>query len=190
MKRAAATRVLAERLTDQVVVSNLGQASLDLQHISDRALTYYTFGSMGQCSAIALGIALSRPDARVICLDGDGSLLMNLGILCTVATVAPPNLALVIWDNESHMTTGGQPTATAFRSSIAGLARGAGIEKVVEPRNEEELERICERILAEDGPFVVPVKIDRGFAEGRLERDMIGYKLRFMKAIAALPAVS
>ena len=186
MNRATATRLLAERLTGEVVVSNLGQATLDLQH-HDRALNCYTFGAMGQCSSIGLGIALARPDVRVICLDGDGSLLMNLGSLCTIATLAPRNYALVVWDNEVHMTTGGQPTATSARSSLAAIARGAGIEKALEPRDEPELARAYERILREDGPFVVNVKVEKGRAEGRIDRDVIGYQRRFMAALAALP---
>jgi thiamine pyrophosphate-dependent acetolactate synthase large subunit-like protein len=185
MTRDTATRLLVRRLTTEVVVSNLGQATADLQRLGDRPLNCYTFGSMGQCSSIGLGIAVARPDVRVICLDGDGSLLMNLGSLCTIATVAPRNYALVIWDNEVHMTTGGQPTATAHRSSLAGLARGAGIEKVLEPRDEEELERAYQRILGEDGPFVVPVKVARGRSEAKLDRDVIGYARRFREALAA-----
>ena len=188
MDRATATRLLVSRLTDQVVVSNLGQATIDLQRLGDRPLNCYTFGSMGQCSSIGLGVALARPDMRVVCLDGDGSLLMNLGSLCTIATLQPRNFALVIWDNEVHMTTGGQPTATAHRTSFAQLARGAGIEQVLEPRGETELGRAYDRILAEPGPFVVPVKIGQGRAEGRLDRDVIGYARRFRQALAAVPA--
>jgi thiamine pyrophosphate-dependent acetolactate synthase large subunit-like protein len=187
MTRATATRLLVERLRSEVVVANLGQATLDLQRLGDRPLNCYTFGSMGQCSSIALGVALARPDVRVVCLDGDGSLLMNLGSLCTIATLAPRNYALVIWDNEVHMTTGGQATATAFRSSLAGLARGAGIEKVLEPRDEAELGLAFDRILAEDGPWVVPVKVEKGRAEGTLDRDVIGYPRRFKAALAAIP---
>jgi thiamine pyrophosphate-dependent acetolactate synthase large subunit-like protein len=186
--RATATRLLVARLTDEVVVSNLGQATIDLQRLGDRPLNCYTFGSMGQCSSIGLGIALARPDVRVVCLDGDGSLLMNLGSLCTIATLEPRNFALVVWDNEVHMTTGGQSTATAHRSSFAGIARGAGIERVLEPGDETELGHAYDRILAEDGPFVVPVKISRGRAEGRLERDVVGYARRFRQALAAVPA--
>ena len=130
VSRATATRLLSERLTNEVVVSNLGQATLELQRLADRPLNCYTFGSMGQCSSIGLGIALARPDVRVICLDGDGSLLMNLGSLCTIATTAPRNYALVIWDNEVHQTTGGQPTATAVRSSLAGMARTLSHQEV------------------------------------------------------------
>jgi thiamine pyrophosphate-dependent acetolactate synthase large subunit-like protein len=187
MNRAQATRLLAERLQDEVVVANLGQATLDLQQAADRDLNCYTFGSMGQCTSIGLGIALARPDSRVVSLDGDGSLLMNLGVLTTVATTLPRNYAIVVWDNEVHMTTGGQPTATAFRTSLAGIARGAGIEKVFEPHDEEELGAVFDRMLAEDGPFFVAVKVDKGYAQGELDRDVIAYKLRFMKAMAALP---
>ncbi len=187
MNRAGATRLLIDRLTNEVVVTNLGQATIEMQQLGDRPLNCYTFGSMGQCSAVGLGIALARPDVKVICLDGDGSMLMNLGVLCTTANVAPSNLAIFVWDNEVHMTTGGQPTATAFRTSLAGIARGAGIEKVIEPANEEELVAAYDRVLSEDGPFFVPVKVDPGYAQGELDRETIWYKLRFMKAIEALP---
>jgi thiamine pyrophosphate-dependent acetolactate synthase large subunit-like protein len=186
LTRATATRLLGERLTREVVVSNLGQASLDLQQIADRPLNCYTYGAMGQCSSIGLGIALARPDVRVVCLDGDGSLLMNLGSLCTIATESPRNYALVVWDNEVHQTTGGQPTATAARSSLAAIARGAGIGKAMEVRTEEELRDAYDRILGEDGPFVVCVKLSRGKSEGRLDRDILGQKRRFMAALAAL----
>ena len=188
LTRAAATRLLAERLTGEVVVSNLGQASLDLQQIADRPLNCYTYGAMGQCSSIGLGIALARPDVRVVCLDGDGSLLMNLGSLCTIANEAPRNYALVVWDNEVHQTTGGQPTATAARSSLAAIARGAGVDKAMEVRTEQELRRAFDRVLGEDGPFVVCVKVSKGRAEGRLDRDVVGHARRFARALAALPA--
>jgi thiamine pyrophosphate-dependent acetolactate synthase large subunit-like protein len=187
VKRDACTRLLAEKLTDEVVVTNLGQATLDMQQIADRPLNFYNFGSMGQCSAIAMGVALSRPDARVVSLDGDGSMLMNLGQLCTVANTAPPNLSIVVWDNEVHQTTGGQPTATSMKSSLAGVARGAGIEKVMEPQNEEEVSAAFDRILNEEGPFFVVVKVDAGPAAGSMQRDLMGYKIRFMQALAALP---
>jgi thiamine pyrophosphate-dependent acetolactate synthase large subunit-like protein len=187
MDRATATKLLAQRLTTEVVVSNLGQATFDMQRHADRPLNCYTYGSMGQCSSIGLGVALARPDVRVICIDGDGSLLMNLGSLCTIATLQPRNYALIIWDNEVHMTTGGQPTATAFRSSFAAIARGAGIEKVLEPRSEAELLEAYDRILSEDGPFVVPVKIAKGQADGRADRDVVGHARRFREALAALP---
>jgi sulfopyruvate decarboxylase subunit beta len=186
LTRPAATRLLAERLTREVVVANLGQATFDLQHLADRPLNCYTYGSMGQCSSIALGIALARPDVRVICLDGDGSLLMNLGSLCTIAAEAPRNYVLVVWDNEVHQTTGGQPTATAGRASLAAIARGAGISRAIEVRTADELRQAYDRILSEDGPQVVCVKIAPGRSEGQLDRDILGSVRRFRNALAAL----
>jgi thiamine pyrophosphate-dependent acetolactate synthase large subunit-like protein len=185
LTRAAATKLLAERLTNEVVVSNLGQASMDLQTLADRPLNCYGYGAMGQCSSLALGIALARPDVRVIALDGDGSLLMNLGSLCTIAAEAPKNYALVVWDNEVHQTTGGQPTATAGRAPLTAIARGAGVDKTIDVRTEDELRRAYDRVLGEDGPFVVRVKIVKGRAEGRFDRDVVGYARRFKEALAA-----
>jgi thiamine pyrophosphate-dependent acetolactate synthase large subunit-like protein len=191
LTRSTATTLLAARLTNEVVVSNLGQATLDLQRIADRPLNCYVFGSMGQTSSIALGIALARPDVRVVCLDGDGSLLMNLGSLCTIANTAPRNLALLVWDNEVHQTTGGQPTATAFRSNLAAIARGAGIDKVMEARTEPELAAAYDRIIRDEGPLFLDVKIAKGRSEGTLDRDVIGYTRRFVRALASVePATS
>jgi sulfopyruvate decarboxylase subunit beta len=133
-------------------------------------------------------VAVERPDVRVICLDGDGSLLMNLGSLCTIANQAPRNYALIIWDNEVHQTTGGQPTATSARSSLAAIARGAGVDRAIEVRTEEELRRAYDRVLGEEGPLVVCVKVQKGRADGRLDRDVVGHARRFAQALAALPA--
>ena len=189
MNRESATKLLAERLTDEVVVTGLGQATLDMQKHADRELNCYTFGSMGMCSSIAFGIALARPDVRVLSLDGDGSMLMNLGQLATMANQAPPNLSIIVWDNEVHQTTGGQPTATAFKTSLAQIALGAGFEKVFEPRNEEELTALFDRIVSgEPGPYFLDVRVDKGAAEGQIDRDPIWYKMRFMRALAALPS--
>jgi thiamine pyrophosphate-dependent acetolactate synthase large subunit-like protein len=187
MNREAATKLLAERLTDEVVVTGLGMATLEMQKHADRDLNCYTFGSLGLCSSVAFGIAMARPDVRVISLDGDGSMLMNLGQLCTVANEAPANLSVIVWDNEVHQTTGGQPTATAFRSSLSAIAAGAGFEKAFEVRNEEELTALFDRIVSgEPGPFFIAAKVDKGAAEGQIDRNPIWYKMRFMRALAAL----
>ena len=102
-----------------------------------------------------------------------------------MATQAPKNYALVIWDNEVHQTTGGQPTATAARSNLAAIARGAGVDKAMEARTEDELRGAYDRILSEEGPFVVSVKIAIGRTEGRLDRDGVGFTRRFVQALAA-----
>ncbi len=153
LTRAEATRLLAERLGSEAVVANLGEATTDLQHVADRPLNFYMFGAMGQCSSLALGIALARPNVRVIALDGDGSLLMNLGSLCTIASTSPENYTLVVWDNEVYQTTGGQPTATAHGADLAAIARGAGVEKAMVVRTEEELQRAYDGIIAGGGCY-------------------------------------
>lgn len=192
IRRETATTLLAQRLKDEVIVTNLGQNTIDYQQLADRDLNCYTFGSMGQCSAVATGIAMARPDVKVISIDGDGSLLMNLGLLCTAANLQQPNLAIVVLDNGQYVTTGGQDTATSGRTSITGLAVGAGFaaEKVIEATNDEELDHAYERILDEEGPFVLNVKIESAPAKGKLDRDLLWYKLRFMRAISALPVGS
>jgi len=186
LTRLGVTRYLASRLTREVVVANLGSASLDLYAIADRPLNCYTFGAMGQCSSIGLGIAVARPDVRVICLDGDGSLLMNLGSLCTIAAEAPRNFVLMVWDNEVHQTTGGQPTATARKASLLGIARGAGIDRGLEVRTQAELEHAVDRVLTEDGPLVVVVKIDKGPTTVPFDLDVIAQPASFRRALAAV----
>jgi hypothetical protein len=109
---------------------------------------------------------------------------LDLGSLCTIAAEAPKNYALVVWDNEVQQTTGGQPTATAGRASLTAIARGAGVDKTMDVRTEDELRRGYDRISGEDGLFVVCVKIVKGRAEGRFDRDVIGDSRRFKEALA------
>ena len=83
---------------------------------------------MGLASSIGLGLALARPDLRVFVVDGDGSLLMNLGSLATIGWTRPPNLVLIVWDNGEYGTTGGQDTATAHGADLEAAARAMGID--------------------------------------------------------------
>ncbi len=113
MTRFDAIDLTHRTLTDEPVVVNLGHAAYELFAAGDRPLNFYTWGSMGLTSSIALGLALARPDRRVVALDGDGSLLMNLGSLATIAVCAPANLLVLVLDNGRYGTTGGQATPTA-----------------------------------------------------------------------------
>src|SRR5476649_1690133 len=94
---------------------------------------------MGMASSIGLGLAMARPDARVFVLDGDGSLLMNLGSLATIGLLQPPNLVLVVMDNEEYATTGGQKTPTAHGADLAAAARAMRISSTATVRSEAEL---------------------------------------------------
>lgn len=123
-----------------LVVSNIGYCSRELYSIADRSNNFYMMGSMGLASSIGLGVALASKGKReVIVLDGDGSALMNLGTLATIANFAPRNFHLLIVDNHSHGSTGGQKTPTAFRSNLMQLARAAGIQRVVQLQNRKQL---------------------------------------------------
>src|ERR1051325_9320093 len=110
MNRLEATRIVVEHAAESAIVASLGHPAYDLFAAGDRPRNFYTWGSMGLASSIGLGIALAQPDVRVIVLDGDGSLLMNLGSLATIGLLRPRNLTVVVMDNERYATTGGQAT--------------------------------------------------------------------------------
>src|SRR5216110_3847750 len=110
MTRIEATRRICELAGDAAIVASLGHPTYDLFAAGDRPRNFYTWGSMGMASSVGVGIALARPDLPVIVLDGDGSLLMNLGSLATIGLLRPRNFVLIVMDNEQYATTGGQDT--------------------------------------------------------------------------------
>ena len=133
MKRIEAIAITAEVARDQgsLLVSNLGFPSRELYAIGDRPDNFYMLGSMGLASSIGLGLSLVQRKKKVIVLDGDGSILMNLGTLATIANYAPSNYQLIILDNCCYGSTGLQPTCTSSKTDLAEMARAAGIEKVL-----------------------------------------------------------
>jgi sulfopyruvate decarboxylase subunit beta len=129
MTRLDALKAIYSRLEGRIVVTIMGAVAAELQSIGHRPTFFYLQHAMGLASSIGLGIALSKPDRQVIVLDGDGSILMNLGGLTTLARYRPRNLVHVIFDNESLLSVGGFPTATATGSDLAGIAASAGIPR-------------------------------------------------------------
>ncbi|MEP6766780.1 MAG: thiamine pyrophosphate-dependent enzyme [Gemmatimonadaceae bacterium] len=127
MRRLDAMQAVYAQLEDCVVVTIMGAVAAELQSIGHRPNFFYLQHAMGLASSMGLGIALSRPDLKVVVFDGDGSILMNLGGLTTLARYRPGNLVHVVFDNESLLSVGGFPTATATGSDIAGMAKAAGI---------------------------------------------------------------
>ena len=158
MHRFSATKRLLEHIGDLPVVSNLGPTTDDLWHAGDRDRNFYTHGSMGLCSSIALGMALSS-DEKVISLDGDGSLLMNMGAIATIGRESPKNLIVIVWDNEQWAQTGYQASHTAFGTDLESVAKGCGIDKTATVSDEEELESALMQALEEDGPWFIVAKI-------------------------------
>ncbi len=116
-------------------------------------------GAMGKASSTGLGLALARPDKKVIVLDGDGSLLMNLGSLVTIANMAPPNLIHFVFENTVYRTTGGQPVPGVSKFSFTALARDAGYANVYEYEDLESLKNNIEAILNQAGPTFVCLKV-------------------------------
>jgi sulfopyruvate decarboxylase alpha subunit len=185
MTRLDATRLLVSRLRDEAVVATLGHPAYDLFAAGDRPANFYTWGSMGMASSIGLGIALARPERRVVVCDGDGSLLMNLGSLATIAVTRPANLTMVIWDNGEYGTTGGQKSATAFGADLAGVASALGIPVVTTVATREEFGRELDRVGASAGPAVVVAKVAESAPQTKPPLDCVFLKQRFMAALGS-----
>ena len=131
MRRLDAMRSVYEELRadDCVVVTIMGAVAAELQTLGHQPNFFYLQHAMGLASSMGLGIALSRPGLKVVVFDGDGSVLMNLGGLTTLARYRPGNLIHVVFDNESLLSVGGFPTATSTGSDLAAIARGAGVPR-------------------------------------------------------------
>ena len=129
MKRLDALNAVYDRLQDRIVVTIMGAVAAELQSLGHRPNFFYLQHAMGLASSMGLGIALSKPERQVVVFDGDGSILMNLGGLTTLARYRPRNLVHVIFDNESLLSVGGFPTATATGSDLAGIAKAAGVPR-------------------------------------------------------------
>lgn len=123
---AAATQAASK--LDMLLICNLGYPGRELYSVLDRPENFYMLGSMGLASSIGLGLALAMPNRRVLSIDGDGAVLMNLGTLATIANHAPSNYQLLIIDNCCYGSTGSQATCTSGKTDLNAIARGAGIE--------------------------------------------------------------
>ena len=160
MKRIEAIALAADTAQAEgaLLISNIGFPSRELYAAKDRPENFYMLGSMGLASSIGLGLALGLPARRVIVLDGDGSVLMNLGTLATIAHYAPENYLLVILDNCCYGSTGSQPTCTHLGTDLAALARAAGVKSV------QEVDNLHDLPLALTGQGVVVAKVEAGNA--------------------------
>jgi sulfopyruvate decarboxylase subunit beta len=138
MKRVDAMRAIHPELERHIVVTIMGAVAAELQSIGHRPNFFYLQHAMGLASSLGLGIALARPELTVIVLDGDGSLLMNLGGLSTLARYRPRNLVHVVFDNESLLSVGGFPTATSTGTDLAEVARAAGVPRTFTVRTLDE----------------------------------------------------
>ena len=184
MNRADLMRRLVARLKqDEAVIGGIGNTNFDLWAAGQRPQNFYMLGSMGLAFPIALGVALAQPERRVIALEGDGSLVMQLGCLSTIAMLAPKNLSLVLMDNGIYQITGGQPTPAAATTDLVAVAQGCGLANSVWASDEEDFERLIEASLKASAPSFIAVRIDAQPAVATTHRDPVQIRERFMHGI-------
>jgi thiamine pyrophosphate-dependent acetolactate synthase large subunit-like protein len=158
-RRPTVNFLLEDRPANLLAVSGLGSSTWDLSAAGDNVCNFGFIGAMGQAAPFALGLALAQSDKRVVLFTGDGEILMSLGILATIANVAPENLSIVVLDNEAYCETGGQPTATAGPTDLEQIARGAGFANTRSVTHESELPALREIIRGTSGPNFANIKI-------------------------------
>ena len=173
-------RLVARLKHEEAVVGGIGNTNFDLWSSGHRPQNFYMLGSMGLAIPIALGVALAQPGRHVVALEGDGSLLMQLGCLTTVAALAPKNLTIVIMDNGLYQITGGQATPAAGTADYVALARAAGLAQCAWAADEEDFEMLIDAALAEGGPTFIAARIDDQPGVGTTDRDPVQIRERFM----------
>ena len=183
MERLAATRVAVELAGDAPIVGGVGNSTFDLV-ACDRPQNFYMWNSMGMASSIALGLALARPDLRVVVLDGDGSVLMNLSTLATEITSGVRNLVHVIWDNGGWEITGGQPAGSPFGVNLETVARGCGFLQTATVDDETSFRAVFCQAMADDQPWVIVARVASGDSPYRPSKNCVALRDRFMAALS------
>jgi sulfopyruvate decarboxylase subunit beta len=189
MERIRCLEAIYDELADCAVVTIMGAVAVELYSLGHRPNFFYLEHAMGLASSMGLGIALSQPERKVVVLDGDGSVLMNLGGLTTLARYAPGNLTHIIFDNQSLLSVGGFPTATATGSDLAGIARAAGIANA---RTLTDLEAFkAAAVEAIRGPELacLVAKVDPvGPTSFHMDLHMLENRFEFQRALRPDPA--
>jgi thiamine pyrophosphate-dependent acetolactate synthase large subunit-like protein len=186
MNRFELTKRMVARLKhDEAVIGGIGYTNFDLWAAGRRPQNFYMLGSMGLACPIALGVALAQPQRQVIALEGDGSILMQLGSLATIAGRKQRNLTIVIMDNGTYQITGGQAAATAQGADIVAIARGCGLAQSAWAADEGGFEELIDLALREDGPWLIGCRIDQEKPADTTERDPARIRDQFMRGLGA-----
>jgi thiamine pyrophosphate-dependent acetolactate synthase large subunit-like protein len=183
MKRFDCLSQLAPLIKDDdLVVTTLGWVAGEWFAVRHKESNLYQV-NMGMCTPLCLGLALVLPHRRVIAIESDGSVLLNLGAMTTVANKRPPNLTVIVFDNQCYMATGGLPTATAGVTDLAGMANAAGVENSYTVTSLEEFESEARASMQRQGPSYIVAKVEA--AGTRMSTDMDGKegKYRFVRYI-------
>jgi thiamine pyrophosphate-dependent acetolactate synthase large subunit-like protein len=176
-------RLTAKLTKGEAVIGGIGNTNFDLWASGQRPENYYMLGSMGLACPIALGVAIAQPQRHVFALEGDGSLLMQLGCLATIAARAPKNLSIVVFDNGVYQITGAQPTPAAGVADLVAIARASGIAASAWAADEDDFERLVDAALAHAAPSLIAVRIDTTSAVGATDRDPVQIRERFMRGV-------
>ena len=182
-RRAVVARILAER-GETLVVTGLGSTTWDAAAAGDHPNNFYRWGGMGGAAMVGLGLANARPERRVLVITGDGEMLMGLAGLATIGVSAPPNLAIVVIDNERYGETGMQETHTAHGADLAAVAAGSGFAAAATLRTMDEVAAWVPRLHEEPGPLFAAVKVGTDPAPMTLPlRDGAAMRARFRAAV-------
>ncbi|OPY98398.1 hypothetical protein A5906_32785 [Bradyrhizobium sacchari] len=176
-------RLIAKLKHEEAVIGGIGNTNFDLWAAGHRPQNFYMLGSMGLAFPIALGVALAQPDRRVFALEGDGSLLMQLGALSTIAALKPKNLVMIVMDNGIYQITGAQPTPAAGVADIVGIATASGLVRSSWAADEEDFERLVDEAMSADEPSLIAVRIDDKPGVGTTRRDPVQIRERFMHGL-------
>jgi thiamine pyrophosphate-dependent acetolactate synthase large subunit-like protein len=177
------SRLIGKLGNEEAVIGGIGNTNFDLWAAGHRPQNFYMLGSMGLAFPIALGVALAQPDRRVFALEGDGSLLMQLGTLSTIAALKPKNLTLIVMDNAMYQITGAQPTPAAGVADIVAIAVASGLGNSAWAADEDDFERLVEDSLAALEPSLIAVRIDDKPGVGTTRRDPVQIRERFMHGL-------
>lgn len=171
MNRFDAINTIISSLDDELVISANGLISRQLFSIKDRPQNFYMLGSMGLASSIGLGVSLSKPERRVIILDGDGNILMNLGSLTTIGYRQPKNLLHFVLDNACYESTGGQPT-TAKTAMLDKIAKAAGYKTAERVSDVDSLKHFVAKIPTLDCPAFLLIEVEKDIIAPSFSRVM------------------
>jgi sulfopyruvate decarboxylase subunit beta len=187
MLRADALRTIYPELERSIVVTIMGAVAAELYTLGHRHNFFYLEHAMGLASSMGLGIALAMPQHKVIVIDGDGSLLMNLGTLSTMARYKPGNLLHIVFDNESLLSVGGFPTATTTGTDLAGIARASGVPCVIEANTLERLKVGVTEALASNTLTTIVSKVEAvGPKTFHMDLPLLENRFQFKRALEAL----
>lgn len=177
------SRLITKLKHEEAVIGGIGNTNFDLWAAGHRPQNFYMLGSMGLAFPIALGVALAQPARRVFALEGDGSLLMQLGALSTIATLKPKNLIMIVMDNGIYQITGAQPTPAASVADIVGIATASGLANSAWAADEEDFERLVHTAMSASEPSLIAVRIDDKPGVGTTRRDPVQIRERFMHGL-------